>query len=780
MTNDRWKPVYLTLLGDKQKSLSYRKFAEKILSLSKERNEDLGNYKNPVYVHREHGIVEIKTVSLPGYDIIQIRTPLQQPEEEPKRAEHLYSGLNETRYNAGGNGYYLRYYPADYEVYNKSAGLDPVDGASVDGESEDLLSPLPPNRWLFNDYSLNPTEAPWFDESYIWGPVAGRFSGKLRWLVQLQLGLGIYVGFSYNINESHGLRVEEDMETGVMRLWLYSISASGVRMQLMFDYTQEALEDAAGWIKGSTPPEIVDNGWFCLQSSFDYTRPVMTKAAYDALPDNEKPGLTGVTFELLDSATYTAAVSDYGALGDYGWSFNSDCSSAVFVGINYNYPIDGSPAVNYKSQLFTISISGYSATISGGGKKIFVHNAQDQLKIPDALGGLNSYSLYRTQTGYVASQPSTSYIAPQYAYYDLTDSLQLVNYMFQQGTVQDINGDLADSNWSAVYADCRQSTGYAQPNYEYTGCGHKEVGHGLYNEYRGFVTSALSPTSYGNWTGWQGDFGSLEVHEDYWSPSQYIDVFIAGGWYVPAGLHWTHQWFSQVVGTFNSTTYNCIVVPSFERVAIHHYKRFYEIPESAYRKTPIQLCYEHGSPVMRWGCACISGCDYTPDCPAGGSQINPAPEYEIGGYWVSYERGTPFYTYSGWHTCTFLGEPAYCALPDDRVFDVAYDPGPPAESPYVTPRVIDDGAIILPDGTIIVLSDEELARADPYKESGGLYAQQSVVSAYDNFSGRYLFSLPEIYVTDCVNNVAGEYPTNGFLKPHVAFVGNPGLHDDTI
>ena len=760
MTNKQWKPVYLRLRGDKQKSLSFRKFAEKLLAQSKERNEELGNYPNPVHTFKDSR-VRIRTQALPGYDIIEIDTTSGE-ETEITSTRMLYSGLIESRYNAGGLSWYMRYYPAQYEL---DGGL----GASIDGTRVDPV--MPPNRWMYNDYSGDPYEATWFDQKYISGPVAGRFSGQLRKLVQLQLGVNMIVGFEY-ASVSHGLAVEE-LEGSEKRLWLYQISSGGVLKQHLFDYTQDTLEKAMKWTKGSTPPEILKNGWFAPRSEWDSSKEVMTYAQWRALPPNDTRDETQVTFQLMSGADLSYITSGYAGLGDYGWSFNSTCTQACMVGIGWNRDT-GTPSTNYQSQLFIITIGDESATCAGQGKVVFVHEPSDQIKVPDSIGALSSVSLWLTESGYNASQPSSGYMAPQYAYFNLQDEMEVVYYTYIAGSTGDINGNTG--TMEAAMVGCRTNTSYSASNYSYQACGNVHSGNGTEGEKHGFVTSLYGPDETASFTGWDWTWGAVVENRDLWRQSGLVSIYVSGGFYVAAMLPFATHCVSPFEGTFNYTTQSCVVIPSFERCGIYHYKDQRKI-RNGKLKSPDRFVYELGAPVRKFGCKCISACSYS-SCP-GSTQADAAPTYEVGTYaWVSAPY-IPRVTYTDYnHNCIYMGSPTPCWTDDYLTYSWDISPCVAAQDPFYEDITTYSGSLLLPDGAIHVFSEHDMTGSSrPFRPSNAEYGKQSVISAFDTFSGRYVFSMPEVWISPCVTNTE-EYPDEGFSKVWVHFVGDPGFADE--
>lgn len=771
MPTNEWKPVYLKLSGDRQKSASFRRFAEKLLAQSKERNEQLGNYPNPVHRYKS-AEVRITTRSLPGYDIIEIETPTAEL-REPLSEGQLYSGLFESRYNPAGVAWYMRYYPAEYEVFNNDQFILATPGASIDGAEDYIDPPMPPLRWMYNDYDGDPEEMPWFDQKFLLGPVAGRFSGKLRKLVQLQLGMNMAVGFGYSGGNCNGLRVEE-LSGGRKRLWLYKIGG-GVFMQHMYDYTEEGIQKKAGWTETGVPPEITNNGWFTLQTEWDDDREVWDRAVWEATNPASRPSLGAVTFQLLDADTVNNATAGYYAQGDYGWSFNSDCTSAVFVGMGWN--TDVYPAVNYQSQFFEIVIYENHATIDGTGKSLFVHDPKDSLKVPDSIGRLITLSWWRTQTGAAASQPASSYSAPQYAFYDLNDDLQLVTYEYSAGTVGDINGNHASSQWGTAFANCATVTAYAPTNFSYQNCGYGEFGYGTDGRHHGFNTSVLSVDTLTDFVGWEGTWSAVAENTSY-RRSGWVYVLVYT-FQAPAFLQWSHHALSQVIGTFSEYAYNCVIVPSFERLGLYHYKQFRRIVSSARRAAPVYLLYERGSPVYTGQCFCISGCSLS-TCSVN-SPADHHPEREVGNYaWVTSSNDPcSDVIYSQWdESCIYDGSSVSCWTSTyllDCPGSVNVASAPAAQNPYTEDNSTYSGILLLPDASVYVFTEDDiLNQSRPFRESSEDYGWQDVVSAFDDFSGRWVFSQPEVWISGTVTN--SEYPTD-MIKSWVGWVGDPGYGD---
>lgn len=770
----QWKPVYLRLSGDRQKSLSFRRFAEKLLAQSKERNEELGNYPNPTYRY-EDAKVKVFTQSLPGYDIIEIETPITGGKEEEGTAR-LYSGLFESRYNPAGVAWYLRYYPAEYEVYNVDEGVDRLStAASIDGSDEALTTPMPPLRWMYNDYSQTPTEMPWFDDKFVIGPVAGRFSGKLRKLVQLQLGLNLYVGFGYAGSNCNGLRVE-DLGNGRKQLWFYKIGG-GVFMQSAGTYTEKEIAAKGGWGEDGVPPEILKNGWFTFQTEWE-TREIWDRQIWENADPTTRPPLGDVTFQLMDAASLENTIDGYAAQGDYGWSFNSDCSSAVFVGIGWNK--DTYPYPNFQSQLFTISIYENYAEIEGAGRQLFVHNPNDQIKFPDAIGRLVSYSLWRNYSGFAATQPSSAYVAPQYAYYDLKDDLHVVNYEYAQGTVGPINGDYVYSQWSEAYQDCRQRTTYSATAFEFSACSYTEVGYGTDGAKHGFNTSIFQTNSYRSFDGWTGQWSALAENPDVYRESgwRYIGI---NTYSANAKLPFDHHALSIIEGTFNDYRNACVIVPSFDRCSLYHYMHDRRITSNAERRAPEYRLYEYGAPVWADRCFCISACGYSNCVDAGPADRYPQYDTTDYKYFVSSNNWPCNKTIDGDPICSCVyNNNTYCCWSPATVLncpgDVNIATAPAAQNPYTEDVSTYSGAIMFPDGAMHVFSEDDiLNKSRPFRTSDADFGYQDVVSAFDDFSGRWVYSQPEVWISGTITN--SEYPTD-MIKSWVGWVGDPGYDDE--
>lgn len=766
---DYTKPQILRLTGDRAKAIEFRNFAEKLLADSKRRNETVGNYANPFFQYRDDEKT-IQVTSLKGYDIIHIFVPLEEGGEELKTIQ-IYSGITEARFNPAGLEWYLRYWPSNYELYNIPAGLDKGLASSVDGV---IVAPeMPPNRWMYNDYDdAVRTEALWFGKvgpaQWLLQPNAGRFSGQLRKLVQLQLGAGLNPRFNPNFS---GIRLET-LADGKTRIWLYVIGPDGIHAQVMDDYSPESYERKAGLRPGGLPTEIEEAGFYTDKTSFDALRDEYTPDEYAALTD--PPSILTVTFKLLDAGEVEAVTAGYAVYGDYGWSFNSDCTSAVLVGIGDNMPAGR----NFKSQLFTISINELVVSVGGGGEKLFLMDSSfDSIKFPNAAGLLTSYYFWRATDGFKGTQPSSSYSAPMYAYYDLQDQLQVVSYEFTEPSVITPDGG-SWRGWAETLA-CRT---VSSVEHTYENCTTGRDGTGVEGGRHGFASNVTGANEevYG-FTGAEYSFSQPEKIAGY-MPSAYIERSTPGGGR-PYGIEMSYQYIALKSGAFSGAPRSVLVIPSFERLAYYHFKNYIETLSSG------QLSHEghwlqHGSPLRAYGDGNIGPCDPGIElCPDNGGVTTEGQSLADQGYttYVSWSgtNNTGLYESDAPENCGVFdpggpseefGRPCWNSPPGNLT---DHTPAVPADqNPYSEVSAAVTGGLLTPHGTLVVFSDADMNAAEPFRESSPDFGEQAVVSAFDTFGDNYVFSLPDVGITSIQDGLDGQFNTD-FIKVGVAFTGAP-------
>jgi hypothetical protein len=757
----------------------------------KHRNEELGHYANPVQRVR-HGDIKYMFSSLPGYDIIDITVPFVEGEEEVGGAADLYSGLWEPRFQASNKQHYLRWYPSDYELFNTGL-LTPVSaglGASVDG-AEDRLStaPMPPNRWMRNDYTYDPEdpltkeEAPWFKDT---GKIVsatsihpGKYSGKLRELVQMQLGYGLLPQFSYSASNANGIHLET-LDEDTTRVWLYQISGTnGVVMQIMADYSVANFEKAELLKTGGIPPEIEEAGWFDRQTSFDSAKPVYTKAEWDALPDDERPDIKTVTFRLLSSAAYLAAVGSYGVYGDYGWSFNPAGTSAVLVGIEWNTPGGGGLASSYRSNLFTIALdpTAFTASISGAGARPFLMDSSfDHVKFPKTNGALETVYFWKGENGFKGTQPSSSYTAPIYAYYNLNGELVQCDYTYAEGTTETQNGGSAfPTGWAEIIA-CRQRTTLSATNYHYKGCSSGRSGTGTFGQKHGFSTTITSADTYSVWGGYSATFSATtnwgnKGHDTWWGTAWNKRATLPNGAVAATRANMDSQYLARTEGSFGGSTKSVLIVPSFERLAFYHYKSLNTTLTGGRLTHPNTWLYERGQPVRQAGLGGTLGdpCEFA-GCgwPVGvlGFKGNLWPDADTEPeYYVSNTQNVErlYKLYTG---CTGDGDDCF----GENELVPSGTPG--TQDPYSEDITTVVGGLMLPNGASIMFSDDEINnQSEPFRESSASFGYQSVVSCFDTFSSKYIFSMPNIAMTDLQHTATG-FPDD-ITQTGVLFSGMP-------
>jgi hypothetical protein len=785
----KWKPTYYRTNGRPGATAPLRRVATKLLEQMKHRNEELGNYANPVQRVR-HGDTKYMLSSLPGYDIVDITVPFEEEEEVGGKAD-IYSGLWEPTFQSHSLLHYLRWYPSGYELYNSDSATPAGLGASVDGAADRLLPAfMPPNRWMQNDYTYDPEdeeskeEAPWFKDT---GPVVsatsihpGKYSGKLRELVQMQLGYGLLPQFSYSASNSNGIHLET-LDEDTTRIWLYQISATnGVVMQIMMDYSGAKFEEAADLKPGEIPPEIEEAGFMALQTSFDSTKPVYTKAEWDALSDAERPPINAVTFVLLSAASYLSATSEYGAYGDYGWSFNPAGTSAVIVGMAWNTPGGGGLAVNYKANLLTVTLNptAFSASVSGSGDQPFLMDSSfDHVKFPNPDGTLETVYFWKGENGLKGTQPSASYTAPIYAYYDLNGDLVQCDYEWVDGTAATKNGGSAfPLTWTETVA-CRQATTWQPTNFHYKACSTGESGTGTWGCKHGFNTKITTPDSYNVYTGYAVKWAQVHAfgYKDqsiWYNESFSLNVLLESGLTTDAWLNIDEHYYERKEGSFSGSTKSVLIVPSFERLAFYHYKNLNTTITTGKVQHPHTFAYERGAPVRQNGRGGALGDDCTyAGCGwaifgTDGSQhpeLETAPEYYLAKTVSSFTRMLDIYpACSPVENLDCFGSPTldvYISTPADQ------DPYSEDNNTYV-------GGCSLPNGGSIAFSEDEIVNdSDPFGESSASFGYQSVVSCFDTFSGKYIFSMPNIAMTDRKHTADG-FPDD-IVKVAVLFSGMP-------
>lgn len=768
---NEFKPAQIIYRGDKDRGIHHLKFARKLLSNMIERNEKLGQYKNPVYQYRDKEKT-IKVTALPGYDIIEIFVPLIGGEEQLKTTK-LYSGMFEPRYNPASLDWYLRYWPSNYELFNADQNLDKGLGSSIDGAKVD--PPMPPNRWMYNDYDteLGLTEAPWFalnsaPERWLTGLTPGQFSGQLRKLVQLQLGMGLYPQFD---GKTDFIRLET-LPSGKTRVWLYTVT-NGVRMQLMGDYDEDRFEDDNGLKRGSIPPEFEEAGFFSYQTSFDDTRQEYTKAEYDAL--NPQPGLPEVTFKLMTPEDYATHIGAFEALGDYGWSFNSAGTQGTFTGITTNYP----EGRNFKSQQFRMFIQEYVISIVGFGEKLFLFDsASDQIKVPNTIGELESFYFWRADDGFKGTQPSNSYTAPMYSYIGLDDVERVVSYTYTALSDFDDTPCGVWTGWADAIACRRDSyvTNHGYPSsFDYSQCTYGRCGTGADNGAHGFISDVTDAAD---------EVYNFAGAEFFQSAGNFLGGWHASGYWLtrstPGGprrimLRPYDQMVATVAGNIAANTANVIVIPSFERLAYYHFKSYSESKTEA-TKTWEKNWYYDGTVGRSRGDGNIGPCDpgITACPPPAGTEAQVVGSYGSVTYWgyeinisSEYETGDPIDC--GVRDPGGANEPWPCWMTPGTLPNTAK---PPNEDPYEEYNYSQTGGLVTPHGTLVVFSDAEINEANPFRESSENYGVQGVVSAFDTFVDRWVFSLPDVGITAIQENLNGEF-TSEFSKYPVGFVGAP-------
>jgi len=784
----KWKPTFYRTNGHPGATAPLRKVATKFLTNMKHRNEELGNYINPVQRFQYDGIKFVLS-SLPGYDIVDITVPFEPGEEEVGGTAEIYSGFWEPRVQAHGIGHYLRWFPSDYELYN-SDSVTPIGlGASVDGASEELSDPMPPNRWMYNDYSpggVGPDdgreEAPWFKDTGQQVSAAsihpGKYSGKLRELVQMQLGYGLLPQFNYTASNSNGIHLEA-LDDDVTRIWLYQISATnGIVMQVMMDYTDAKFEKAERLKTGEIPPEITEQEWFSTQTSFDSSKPLYTKAEWDALPEAERPAITTVTFELLSAAAYLSVVSEYGAYGDYGWSFNPAGTSAVFCGMAWNTPGGGGLAANYKSNLLTVTLNptAFTASVSGAGDTPFLmDSAFDHVKFPNSDGTLETVYFWKGENGFKGTQPSSSYTAPIYTYYNLNGALETVSYTYTAGTYETQNGGSGFALGWAEYIACREPNAISPTNYNYAACGAGQSGTGTMGARHGFTSSITTPDSFDNFLGYRGSWSSAKdlAPPTYFGPSSNLKISYGPTTSRPAGMNMDSQYLELEHGNWGGATESVLIIPSFERLGYYHYKSLQTTLSSGSLSLAAEYIYEHGTPVRQYGDGSIGSddCEY--------NACTTAATGRIGNRWPSSDTQPNYYLARNATADTLFPIHTACSPNDanDCFSDldgVVYTNGAPA--PILSGHTKDDttyvGGLMLPDGSSIAFSDDEIVnQSSPFRESSSSYGYQSVVSLFDTFSGKYIFSMPEIAMTARKHTATG-FPDD-ITKTGVLFSGMP-------
>lgn len=778
-----WKPTFYRTNGKPGATAPLRKLARKFLENMKHRNEELGNYANPV--HRfQYDDIKFLLSSLPGYDIIHITVPYTPVEKEEEDTAEIYSGLWEPRFQASGlTGWYLRWQPSDYEVYNSETDTTPPGlGASVDGAAEELTNPLPPSRWLYNDYDATRTEAPWLADTGGEVTVArthpGKYSGKLRELVQMQLGYKLLPEFTYRASESEGIHLEV-LDEDTTRIWLVQISGTnGIVKQIMADYSITAFEREEGLETGAIPPEIEEMGWFTTQTSFDTTRPVYTKSAWDAVPEEERPDIKAVTFELLPAADYSSAVAGYSAYGNYGWSFHPDGASAVLVGLGWNSPSGGGIAVNYKSKLFTININhaAFTATVSDGGKNVFLmESANDHVKFPGPTGLLNSTYFWKAQNGLAGTQPSDLYTAPIYAYYNLIGERVVCEYTYDAGTYETQNGDNSQVlTWADTLACRSGTTWFPSANWHYANCDKAQSGVGTMRKKHGFVTTIAPATSYDTFNGWRATWSEPAVlcnGNDY-VESHSLKISFGGPLWRYGAVHADTHYVALEEGDWSAVSSSVLIIPSFERLGFYHYQKLRTLLDNGRLTHPQNFIYERGQPVREHGNGSIGqdDCEYDNPCTDGfdGAIGHLRPDYfTTPEYWAS--RDGVGDTVQPIHIACSAYKAHDCFI-DDGV--LRNNPLPSDQYPYSTDTTVPSGGLMLPDGSSVVFSEDEiLNQSEPFRESSSTFGYQSVISCFDTFSSKYIFSMPNIALTPRKHTANG-FPDD-FIKIGVLFSGMP-------
>lgn len=775
----KWKPTFYRVNGKPGATAPMRRLAHKMLENMKHRNEVLGNYANPVYRFQFDGN-KFMFSSLPGYDIIDITVPSVEGEYDPTKDAEIYSGCWEPRFQSGGFGWHMRWYPAAYEVFNSETDSGPpILGASVDGAAEDLDTPLPPVRWLYTDTN-NPVrkETPWFEDSsqsvtnqFI---KPGKYSGKLRELVQMQLGYGLLPNFFYTASHSNGIYLEV-LDEDTTRIWLIEISGTnGIVKQIMGDFTVAGFEKAQNLDVGGIPPEIEQMGWFDTHTGFDTSRPVYTKSEWDAIPEDEQPSIKTITFQMLSASDYAATVEDYQAHGDYGWSFNPEGTSAVLVGLQWNYPEGGGLAVNYKAQMFTVTFNhpDATATLAGGGKQVFLmDNIFSQVKWPDIFGDLNTAYYFKGQNGNKGTQPSSAYTVPIYTYYDLTGNQVTCNYQYSAGNTDSQNYNLPWSGWEEVIA-CRKKTTWGTTVFTYHECSTAQSGVGSFAKISGFNTSIISPEAGDSFAGSRLTFSSTDalVTGIMFMESRKLKLYRYPTEGRAAGMHSDTQYADLASGNWYDKEESVLIVPSFERLGFYHYKKRTESLTEGTLSHPMAMTYEKGD-LVRWhGDASIGqqGCELYAHCTPGFGQYgNREVSAETPGYYYAW-NGLADTQWPIWIGCSVTtGNDCFVTDAGTVRRDLPAD-----ESPYTRTTITVEGGLKLPDGGTVMFSDDEINnQSSPFRESTVEFGKQSVISCFDTFSSKYIYSMPEIALTPRKHTADG-FPDD-FVRRGVLFSGMP-------
>jgi hypothetical protein len=601
----------------------------------------------------------------------------------------------------------------------------------------------------------------------------------------MQLGYGLLPNFFYTASHSNGIHLEV-LDEDTTRIWLIEISGSnGIVKQIMGDFTVAGFEKAQDLDVGGIPPEIEEVGWFDIQTTFDTSRPVYTKADWDALPEDEQPGIKTVTFQMLPTSDYLAVVDDYRAHGDYGWSFNPAGTSAVLCGLQWNYPAGGGLAVNYKSQIFTVTLNhtAYTATLVGGGKNAFLMgSSKHSVKWPDDLGLIWTAYYWKGQNGFHGTQPSSSYTAPIYTYYDLAGQQVTCEFQYNAGDVDDPNpGGGGWGGWEEVLA-CREATvwglQYDPPaQYHYGFCSTAKQGAGTYGSAQGFVTTIATPDSYDTFDGSKITFSSpATVCEG--------DLFIemvgkAIQFGIPshprarrAAGHADTQYAALESGNFFSSIDSVLIIPGFERLGFYHYKKIRNYVSDGLLSHPYAHTLERGTPTREHGDSSI---------PQKGCEQQATSCSDTFGY--SGERRPDRDTKTQYHY-TRQGmsnqvEPVYTACSDTQQADCFFGQWEPVvhtvpanQDPYNKDETLVVGGLMLPDGGMVMFSDDEINNlSQPFRESSEDFGVQSVISCFDTFSSKYIYSMPDIALTPTKHTADG-FPDD-FVRRGVLFSGMP-------
>jgi hypothetical protein len=575
----------------------------------------------------------------------------------------------------------------------------------------------------------------------------------------------------------------EELDEDTTRIWLIQISgANGIVKQFLSDYSIEGFEIRQKLGTGGIPPEIEEAGWFDTQTSFDITRPVYTKAAYDAIPEAERPALSGVTFELLSASAYSAVTGGYAAYGDYGWSFNPDGDSAVLVGLAWNTPGGGGLALNYKSNLFTVTInhSAYTATVAEGGASPFLMaGPDDHVKFPDSAGILSSTYFWKGQNGSAGTQPSSSYTAPIYAYYNLDGQKVQCDYLWNAGSWDTQNGGLSNVlNWAETAA-CRQLTTHGirvgTGNSHYAECSTGQSGTGTMGRSHGFTTSITAPYAYDEFLGYRAAWNPPEVlcaGNDF-IESWYQIIHYGGTINRAAATHADTHYCKREYGNWNATPKSVLIIPSFERLGFYHYKSLQTKQTGGQLIYQHKFIYERGAPMREHGDGTI-GQD---DCETGNSC---APPGEFG--FIGHRRpdidSNPEYLGQRTGTSDEV-QPIHIACSKDDAHDCFVDDGelvvnptPADEDPYSSDVTEVVGGLMLPDGDLVMFSEDEINnQSKPFRESSPTFGEQSVISCFDTFSAKYIYSMPNVALTARKHTATG-FPDD-FTEIGVLFSGMP-------